>query len=119
MILVIPFPSKGEIDGLQESVIVKKSPISPSISPQTSQCVLHNTEVESSIELESKSIQFDSSIWHEIFIVPSNWLCIPSFSLYSYLVFLQGTPGSIPWGVYTTYLPTILCTEKHISIDTV
>ena len=62
MILVIPFPSKGEIDGLQESVSVKKSPVSPSLSPQTPQCVLQNTEVESSMEIESKLLQFDSSI---------------------------------------------------------
>ena len=36
-----------------------------------------------------------------------------------YVVFLQGLPGSIPWGVYSSYLHDILANEKKFSADSV
>ena len=50
--------------------------------------------------------------------ISSNLFCHNKlFSLY--LVFLQGLPGSIPWGVYSSYLHDILANEKHFSPDAV
>lgn len=34
-------------------------------------------------------------------------------------MFLQGLPGSIPWGVYSSYLHDILANEKKFSADSV
>ena len=70
------------------------------------------------LELETKKFSIDLSIVKSIANVPSNWLCIPFIS-HSSLVFLQGIPGSIPWGVFTIYLHSILCIEKHLSVDSV
>ena len=32
-------------------------------------------------------------------------------------MFIQGLPGSMPWGVYTIYLHNILCVERQFTID--
>ena len=34
-------------------------------------------------------------------------------------MFLQGLPGSVPWGVYSSYLHDVLANEKHFSQDAV
>lgn len=79
---------------------------------------LNSTEVEESMELESKSFRFDMSILRDVFTVPSNWIRNGT-DYHLQLVFLQGLPGSMPWSVYSIYLHSILCSEKHLSIDTV
>lgn len=51
-------------------------------------------------------MKLDTSILKDVFKIRSNWL-----------LFLQGLPGSMPWGVYTIYLHNILCIERKFSID--
>ena len=78
-----------------------------------------NEEVlEESMELEAETIRSDASILKYVLTIPSNILRPPHDHVLS-LVFLQGLPGSMPWGVYTIYLHNILCTEKRMSIDLV
>lgn len=49
---------------------------------------------------------------------PSNLLRMVC-TLLLIVVFIQGIPGSIPWGVYSSYLHDILANERHFSADAV
>ena len=67
---------------------------------------INESEIEISMELEGEGMKLNVSILKDVFKIRSNWL-----------LFLQGLPGSMPWGVYTIYLHNILCVERKFSID--
>lgn len=72
------------------------------------------------LTMASRKNQLSISL-HEILRslqTPSNILCISVFIILI-VVFLQGLPGSIPWGVYSSYLHDILANEKQFSPDAV
>ena len=99
----VEFPHNGEADGLR---IPRPESTDKLKSESTNVMQINESEIEISMELEGEGMKLNVSILKDVFKIRSNWL-----------LFLQGLPGSMPWGVYTIYLHNILCVERKFSID--